>query len=360
MKIVILLSFLLSMNAFALEIDEKLTVRIIKTSETRKTLMVNRGTEDGLVEGDHAKFIVTAGIVARGVVVKVSPTRSVWSVYRLVNADYIVNDSVMSIKISPPVKITKDETQSIVREDTPTRVNYNDPTQLGIPLADGAQDITDAEDALSDTDLKALEDSGASAIISEKTIEVFGVLNISGLTSSTKTDIGEDSFNSSQGYHHIGLGGELYPQRERAWYSSFSLIGSVNLMKQDNQAYNGSSSTNDVTEFSIGANWHPTKLPSRTMEFIPFLHASFNVGTVKSTFKPGNEAPGGVEHAGNGSTSGFSVGFGYKFYTKRGFGARALLDYYMRTEKYKQDELFNTYNKTVAGPRLMLGLGYRF
>jgi hypothetical protein len=360
MKIVILLTFLLSLNAFALEIDEKLTIRIIKTSETRKTLMVNRGTEDGLVEGDHAKFIVTAGIVARGVVVKVSPTRSVWSVYRLVNADYIVNDSVMTIKISPPVKITKDETQAIVREDTPTRANFNDPTQLGIPLADGAMDINAGDEAMSDTDLKSLEENESTSIIPEKNLEIFGMLNISGLTANTKTDVGDQSFNSSQSYHHIGLGAELYPQKEREWYSSFSLIGSVNLMKQDNQAYNGSSSTNDVTEFSLGVNWHPTKLPSRTMEFIPFIHASFNVGTVKSTFKPGNEASGGPEFSGNAGTSGFSAGFGYKFYTRRGFGARAILDYYMRTEKYKEDEVLNTYNKTVGGPRLMLGLGYRF
>jgi hypothetical protein len=123
MKIFLSLVIIFSMSAFALEVDEKLTVRVIRTSETRKTIMINRGTEDGLVEGDHAKFIVTAGIVARAVCVKVSPTRSVWSVYRLVNADFIVNDSVMSIKITPAVKVTKDETQALVQEDTPTRVS---------------------------------------------------------------------------------------------------------------------------------------------------------------------------------------------------------------------------------------------
>lgn len=123
MRLFLGLVLIFSFSAHALEVDEKLTVRILRTSETRKTVMVNRGTEDGLVEGDHAKFIVTAGIVARAVCVKISPTRSVWSVYRLVNADFIVNDSVMTIKISPAVKITKDETQSLVQEDTPTKVS---------------------------------------------------------------------------------------------------------------------------------------------------------------------------------------------------------------------------------------------
>jgi hypothetical protein len=360
MKIFLILTFILSFNAVALEIDEKLTVRIIRTSETRKTIMINRGTEDGLVEGDHAKFIVTAGIVARAVVVKVSPTRSVWSVYRLVNADFIVNDSVMSIKISPAVKITKDETQALVQEDTPGRVSQGDSAQLGIPLADGAQDIpTAGEDSVSNTDLASLE-SGEPSIIPERNIEVFGILNISGLSASTKTDSGEDPFRNSQSSHHIGLGGELYAQREREWYSRFSLQASVNLMKVDSQAYNGATATNDMMEFSIGANWHPTKLPSQTMEFIPYLHASVNMGTIKSTFTPGNENPGGPAFEANGATQGFAAGFGYKFYTSRGFGARAILDYYFRSETYKADEVTNVYNKVVSGPRLMLGLGYRF
>ncbi len=108
MKIFVLFLMLLPVLSHALEVDEKLTVRIVKATDTRKTIMVNRGTEDGLIEGDHARFIVTAGIVARAVCVKVSPTRSVWSVYRLVNADFVVNDAVMTLKITPPVKITKD------------------------------------------------------------------------------------------------------------------------------------------------------------------------------------------------------------------------------------------------------------
>src|SRR6476469_843304 len=107
MRLLVFLGVLLySLSAFSLEVAEKLTVRILKTSESRKTVMLNRGTEDGLVEGDHARFLVTAGIVARAVCVKVAPTRSVWSIYRLVNADFLVNDSVMTIKITPPVKIT--------------------------------------------------------------------------------------------------------------------------------------------------------------------------------------------------------------------------------------------------------------
>jgi hypothetical protein len=358
MKILLGLLLVFSQAALALEVDEKLTVRVIKTSETRKTLMLNRGTEDGVVEGDHAKFIVTAGIVARGVCVKVSPTRSVWSIYRLVNADFIVNDSVMSIKITPPVKVTKDETQALVREDTPTRVSVGD-APIGIPLADGASDIIPGEEGATLTDLKGLADAEPT-IIPEKNIEVFGIINISGLSASTKTDSGNDTFTTSQSHHHIGLGVEVYPRREREWYSHFSIEGMVNFMRNNSQAYNGATSTNDLTEFGFGLNWHPTKLPSRVMEFIPYLHLGFNLGQVKSTYTPGTNLPGGQEFDATGSTQGFSAGLGYKFFTSRGFAARAIVDYYSRTETYKEDVQTNVFNKYVAGPRFMIGLGYRF
>jgi hypothetical protein len=346
-----------SISVMALEVDEKLTIRILKSSDSRKTLMINRGTEDGLVEGDHAKFIVTSGIVARGFCAKISPTRSVWSVYRLVNADLIVNDAVMTIKITTPVKVTKDESQSLVQEDTPTRAGTGT-AELGIPLADGAQDITPAEEA--GNELKGMVEGEVPTTLVEKTKEVFGFINISGLTSNSKVETGEDSFNSSHAYHHIGLGGEFYPQREREWYSKFSLAAGLNVMRLSSQAYNGASAANDVTEFSLGANWHPTKLPSLVMEFIPYFNFGIQMGSVKSSYNPGSNDSGGAGFASNGSTSAFSFGFGYKYYISNGFGARVILDYYMRTEKYQEDELTNKHNRIIGGPRLMVGLSYRF
>lgn len=354
-----LLLFLLLPITHALEIDEKLTVRIIKTSESRKTLMVNRGTEDGLVEGDHAKFVVTSGVVARAVCVRVSPSRSVWSVYRLVNADLVADDAVMSIKITPPVKITQDESRSIVQEDTPRSSGIDGVAELGIPLAEGAMDLNESKvDDLDD--LRSLE-SEEPSIIPEKNVELFGFVNISALNSKTETSTRELSYKSSQSYHHIGLGGEYYPQKEKDWFSKFSLFGSINLMRINNQAYNGSSSTNDITEFSFGTNWHFSKLPSVTRAFIPFIHLSFAIGSTKSTYSSGAESTGPVgDFSGSGPTQGYSIGFGYKYFLANGLGVRVLADYYVRNEKYKEDEVGDRFNKTVSGPRLMIGLGYRF
>jgi hypothetical protein len=360
MKIFLAIILVMSANAFALEVDEKLTVRIIRTSETRKTIMINRGTEDGLVEGDHAKFVVTSGIVARAVCVQVSPSRSVWSVYRLVNADFMINDSVMSIKITPPVKMTKDETKALVEEDTPS-VASGDPMQLGIPLAEGASDLPQNLGADEEGSDRSRVEALAPVIITEKDVEIFGMLNISGLSAKTQKDSGTDAFNSSQSYHHIGLGGELYPIKEREWYSNLSLVGNLNLMRLNNQVYNGSTSTNEITEFSFGANWHPTKLPSTTLDFIPYFHFSFNLGSILSSYTAGSEGGGATnELSANGGTQGFSLGFGYKYYLADGLGIRVLLDYYSRTETYEADDQTNKFNKVVSGPRFMIGLGKRF
>lgn len=354
MKIIFTFLMFMTFSAWGLEVDEKLTVRLLKVSETRKTIMVNRGTEDGLVEGDHARFIVTAGIVARAVCVKVSPSRSVWSIYRLVNADFIGPDAVMTLKITPPVKITKDETQAIVQEDIPSKAT-GEVTPLGIPLAEGAQDLNQG-DVDAAAELKALEDSDGPMSIVERSREIYTLLNISSLAASTKSDGDNGSFKSSQSYHHIGIGGELYAQNERQWYSTFSLMAAVNLMRLNNQSYNGIENTNEVTEFEVGTNWHPSKLPSAVHEFIPYFHLGFTFGSVKSS----TEVPGGETISASGSSTGFSAGGGYKFYTARGYGARFLVDYYVRNESYGEDDLKASYTKTVGGPRVMLGFSYRF
>jgi hypothetical protein len=154
---------------------------------------------------------------------------------------------------------------------------------------------------------------------------------------------------------------KFYSQNERQWYSGFSLLGSVNLMKMSNQAYNGSSSSNQITEFSVGTNWHFSKLPSVTMNLIPFLHLGFHFGSIKSSYSAGTESNGQLESlSASGNTQGYSIGFGYKFYFPNGFGARVLLNYYSRTETYSADEQTTEFNKTVSGPLLNVGLSYKF
>ncbi len=146
--------FLNVSSANALDIDEKLTLRFLRVSATKKTVLVNRGGEDGLVVGDHAKFFITAGVVARGAVEKVSPTRSVWSLYRIVDPSEIVEDKVLNLKIATPAKITDDPSRSLKDEPIPggtESINVGD--EVGTSRTDeglsAAKDmaVTDADEA---------------------------------------------------------------------------------------------------------------------------------------------------------------------------------------------------------------------
>ena len=64
-QVIFLFIFLFSSTLFALEVDEKLTLRFLRASSSKKTILINRGLEDGFAEGDHAKFYIDSGVIAR-------------------------------------------------------------------------------------------------------------------------------------------------------------------------------------------------------------------------------------------------------------------------------------------------------
>ena len=140
----------------ALEIDEKLTLRFLKVSTSKKTVLINRGAEDGLVVGDHAKFYITSGIIARGVVEKVSPSRSIWSLYRVIEPNDIAEGKVLNLKIASPVKITTDSSKSIKEEAIP---GSDKPSEAeSVKSKNTAKENSKTIDA---QDMKELEELGA-------------------------------------------------------------------------------------------------------------------------------------------------------------------------------------------------------
>ena len=107
-----ILSIFLPLHS-ALEEDTSFKARILGVSDSKRTVLVNRGTEHGLALNQHAKIALPSGMVARGVVVKLSPTRSVWSVYRFMAKDKITAQTVYNFKIASPVKLTTDESKAL-------------------------------------------------------------------------------------------------------------------------------------------------------------------------------------------------------------------------------------------------------
>tara|TARA_B100001971_G_C18268036_1_gene596513 strand:+ start:82637 stop:83713 length:1077 start_codon:yes stop_codon:yes gene_type:complete len=358
MKFLILVMILFTQSLWALEIDEKLTMRIVGTSETRKTILINRGTEDGLIKGDHAKFYLSLGVVARGVAIKVSPGRSVWSIYRLVNADYIKKDEVMKLKITAPVKITKDESRTLVDDDTPSTLGTSDPRDLGIPLADGANDLG-SETRKIENDLNLTEAEIYSTNLRNKNRELFGNFHYSSRSSEATSASGGTSFTATETNLIIDAGFEYYFPDESKWYSRIGVVGSFRLTRVSVQALEGTDASENSSYFGFGLNWYPLTRPSKTYKFIPFGSFGFYLGSTQSAFNGGDSISNFADDVA-GSFTQINLGGGVKYFMHNGFGALVKFDYETRTDSFAEDSSNQQRDKTGVGPRIYTGLLYRF
>ena len=358
-KILVLFTVFITFNAFSLEIDERLTLRIVKVSESRKTMLINRGIEDGLIKGDHAKFFLTIGVVARAVVVKVSPTRSVWSVYRLVNADFIKNDQVMKLKVTAPVKITKDDSKMLVNDDTISRMD--DPRNLGIPLAEGADDLGINNSGKNGNRSMQINDGlMMNRSLKNKNKELSVSFHYSGQTSQTSSSDGSAEYKANETNMVLSTGIEIFMKNEKNWYSRFSFLGLFSISRFSAMSHKGDSVEESTSEFGGGINWYPLTRPSKVHKIIPYGTFQFLMGSTETTFSPGSQSGAGDPESLNGGTVGFIMGGGLKYYTSNGYGAKFNFDYYTRGDSFASDAQSIKWVKTKSGPRFNLGFLYRF
>jgi len=365
--------FILIMGAmpflsYALDLDEVLTLRILSVSESKKTLLINRGLEDGLVVDNHAKFFLTTGVIARGVVIKASPTRSIWSIYRLVAPAQILKDKVLNLKVSSAVKLTKDPSRIL----TPKSFFASPPTRLqehynGIPLSANNsseyndKNIANREDR--EKELQALLPNGTKnfgqtgGLQLNKTIEVFATLHFNGLSTSTNQEGGE-SFSGNQAFSDITLGLEKYFKKRDHFLHRFSFLafihrGSAELGDLDNDTI-----SQTVFEYGLGVSWHWGNDPLAFGRPIGFWHFSAGLGTTSEEVTIDRTSLSTADSF-EGTANFFSLGLGAKYYMAFGMGARILLDYYRRGETYEVENAA-AFTRTVSGPRLQVGLSYRW
>ena len=261
MKIIItIVTLMYSTLAMSLEVDEKLTTRILEVSSTKKTVLLNRGIEDGLVVGDHAKLFLTVGVIARAVAVKASPRRSVWSIYRLVSPEQIVADKVVNIKITTPMNITDDPSRTV--HPTKSNPDVNALDQLAHEVQEDLRSLNVPSPAHHDGTPK------------DRTFEAWGMLhlsNFSGDTSSNKQSTLSDL--------SLSLGMEKYfkPRRKNILNNiSFSLF--YHHARNTTASINGDSTGNLAHEFGAGMSWHFMNPPLSYHRPIPFLQGTYGVG----------------------------------------------------------------------------------
>lgn len=369
MRILLLITFfILPYVASALEVDEKLTIRLLRLSRSKKTVLVNRGLEDGLVVGDHAKFFLTSGVIARGVVAKASPSRSVWSVYRFVDPNQLQQDRVMSIKISTPLKLTDDNSRAFKGNQYASLKD-----NLAIPLERGADDL---ESQLSEEDRNDLISLGGNpppptytyynaGVDTGRTVELFGMAHLSSLNTSSSDETSASAGTTTN--INFSLGIEKYFAQKNSWLSQMSIFFMFHKHTKEVTAVSGGKTSLDGLEYGLGLNYHFWESPLTYGKVIGYVSGSFGVGDVSDTIETVDSSGTSTLNELAGESTFVSIGGGFKYYVQNGFGARLFIDYYRRGETYavaQDDGSGNIKNldftKTLTGPRIQFGMSYRF
>ncbi len=87
-----LLLFLLSINSFALDLNERLTAKIIRAYPEKNIIMLDRGIEDGVIKTEHIKLTSKNGYASRAICLNTTLETSYWKVYRIVNSNKLSLD----------------------------------------------------------------------------------------------------------------------------------------------------------------------------------------------------------------------------------------------------------------------------
>jgi hypothetical protein len=101
MKLIVFILFFYSSASFALEISEKLNLKIIKILP-KNIVQINLGTKDQIEINEQVKFYQDDEFLARGLCLKASLDHSFWKLYRVVSPkEFNVNNEKINLKAIP-------------------------------------------------------------------------------------------------------------------------------------------------------------------------------------------------------------------------------------------------------------------
>ena len=346
----------------ALEIDEKLTIRILRLSETKKTALINRGLEDGLAEGDHAKFFLTKGVIARGIVAKASPTRSIWSLYKIIDPASLTNDTSANIKISAPIRLTDDPSKMLFQ------IQKYDENTFHIPLAEGANDVVQENlDEVEKQDIESLNsmpnpDDIVSGVQQSKDLELFTLLHFNALRATSGFDPDGD-VSVTNGDLTLSFGAEKYFPNKAVFFRKFSLMATIHIGRQESAFSTGTLGSASILEYGGGINHHFYGHPLSYNRPIGFISIGGGGGNMTESIKR-EASPIWINY--QGASRFYFLGLGIKYFSVYGWGGRVVLDYYNRDTTYSLPEDSESqneplrYTKTSQGPRIRFGISYRW
>ncbi|RLA64754.1 MAG: hypothetical protein DRQ88_10480 [Epsilonproteobacteria bacterium] len=361
-KSLLILLALIPLVGFSLDVDEKLTLRILKISKSKRTILINRGIEDGLVEGDHAKFFDQSGVLARGKLSKISPARSVWSIYRIISEKEFKENKVLNLKITPEMKLTKDKSKELApKNGIPARVRILD-TEEDTKVDDREVVVEDKSEEIGGNKFyRNLDTRGDSlgqgrGIMNWSPWEVVGTLSYIGTTNTIEMSGQETKENSISNFDLI-LGVERYnPSSDNLW-RRFSFLANIewSSTSMENETFWEGSYPKDTFGLGLGTNWHFLNDPFAFDALIGFIGLGFGGGVRQFTMVEGTRA-----YLEETSFFSWNFGAGVKWYTKAGLGLRGIIEYFSRSgdSTFTEGGLVRSYK--TSGPRFRIGASWRF
>lgn len=317
----------------ALNIDESLYLKIVNISSSKKTISINRGSADGLNLNEHASFIIDEGIVAKGVLSRISQYASLWQIYSINQGDFLAKDRILNLKIIPPVKLTVDASKQLIQDDISTGFDPKDPNPGKIALVEGADDLGS---------FNALDDRGFEKRSEDnKSVNLLAYGNFRG----TKDN------NALKRTYSIGglLGFEMGSKKNKDFLSKFT----ISIFGQGDMQYEGVDpgfkyQLNYGGGLSIALNF-----PHITETNKPILYTS-----VGGVYFVGSKVF--VDESKSSlSLYGPSLGLGMKYYSSSGFGVKLGVEgYYLWNKEVLEDktELTDQFLRL----NFLAGISFRF
>lgn len=383
-NITIFVCFLfVSFSSFALDIDEKLTLRFLKVSSSKKTILINRGAEDGLVVGNHAKFFTTSGVIARGVVEKVSPSRSIWSLYRIIDVNEITDGKVLNLKIGTPVKISEDSSKSLNQEPVPSGSdNFSEQdqsqAQINAPITEAnkttsGSDTSAEVDSFEEDNVDTAASTKPGPVVSvqdaksvdmpvgqsEKQWELWGNVSAN-MLSGTATNLNPVAVTSSTAASSSSL--DLSIGVERYFFNSSDFLKDISVTgffrkRTAKYGYDVQVSEN-LTEYGAGIRYHFNQSSRLTNAIVPFALLDGGIGSIVLQNTITTATTTTADTPLSGTSRFFALGGGAKYILANGLGFKSIVDYYSTSESYVFAASSGT--RVVSGLRLQVGLSYRF
>jgi len=347
MYLLIVILFAFSLSTYALDNNESLTVRILKISSTKKTILINRGQEDAINIDDQVKFFLDNGVIARGVAVKVTPIRSIWSLYRVNNTNEILVDKIYKIKKTSSYKLTKDITKKLNDHD----LNQKIPREKTHRFKD-----------IDKQDLKhiSFNKTKVKTIYSKKAIEFWGAVSFNSL-SSTYNLSGASSGTGQTSASDYTIAMEKYFIKSKL-LKNISLFAFIHKSDISAMSVTGQQINLSKFEYGAGATYHMFTSPFRLNKMMVYLNAAMAFGTSSDILNLSNSGTASaLDSTLKGSVSSLSFGLGLKYLFRNNFSLRTQADFYSSNESFSPPTGVGTnYLKSTTGIRAMFAIGKRF